>query len=171
MKGPSHLPMIIMVMGLPGSGKTYFARHLSERLGTPYVGSDQTRKEKHAMGKYSLKDRRNVYEEMLSRMEQHLTSGEPVILDATFYKEDLRLPFAILAKNKGIPLYKLWIEAPIEVIKERVSSRRDDSDADFAVYQKLSADFEPPSMPYLKMMSGQDNLDSMLVEAKQYLQL
>lgn len=163
--------MIIMVMGLPGSGKTYFARHLSERLGILYLGSDQTRKEITAMGKYSVRDKQNVYDEMRSRAEQHLQLGEPVILDATFYKEGLRLPFEILAKNKGIPLVKLWVEAPVEVIKERVSSQREDSDADFAVYEKLAADFEPPSAPYLKLISTQDNLYSMLTEAVQYLQM
>jgi len=163
--------IIIMVMGLPGSGKTYFARHLSRRLGTPYLGSDQTRNEMNAMGKYSMQDRRNVYEEMLARVEQYLASGEPVILDATFYKEDLRLPFEILAKNKGIPLVKLWVEAPVEVIKERISSKREDSDADFSVYEKLAAAFESPSTPYLKLISTQDNLDTMLAEATQYIQM
>lgn len=166
----SHIPLIILVMGLPGSGKTYFARHLSERLGTRYLGSDQTRKEMNVMGKYSLQDRRGVYEEMLARVEEHLASGEPVILDATFYKEDLRLPFEILAKNEGIPLVKLWVEAPFDVIKKRVSAKREDSDADFSVYEKLAAGFEPPSTPYLKLISAQDNLDTMLAEAMQYLQ-
>lgn len=167
----SHLPMIVMVMGLPGSGKTYFARHLSERLGAPYLGSDQTRNEMNAMGKYSMQDKRKVYEEMLARVEQHLASGDPVILDATFYKDDLRLPFEILARSKGIPLVKMWVEAPVEVIKERVSSKREDSDADFSVYQKLAAAFEPPSTPYLKLVSAQDNLNSMLAEAMRYLQM
>ena len=158
-------------MGLPGSGKTYFARHLSERLGILYLGSDQTRKEIAAMGKYSVRDKQNVYDEMRSRAEHHLASGESVILDATFYKEDLRLPFEMLAENKGIPLFKLWVEAPVEIIKERVSSKREDSEADFSVYEKLAADFEPPSMPYLKLISTQDNLYSMLTEAEQYLKL
>lgn len=165
-----HVPVIIMVMGLPGSGKTYFAKHLSERLGTLYLGSDQTRKEMDAMGKYSERDKLNVYEAMRSQTQHHVQMGKSVVLDATFYKAELRLPFEILAKRSGVPIVRFWIEAPVAVIRERVTAKREDSEADFEVYKKLATAFEPPSMPYLKLTSTQDNLYDMLKEAEQYLE-
>lgn len=37
---PTHKPNLIVMCGLPGSGKTTFARDLAERLGFQYIGVD-----------------------------------------------------------------------------------------------------------------------------------
>lgn len=161
--------MLVMVMGLPGSGKTFFAKRLAERLGFSYIGSDQVRKEMHAMGKYSNQEKQKVYKKMLVLAKTLLQEGKSVIVDTTFYQEAIRLQFEQLAQHLFVPLLKFWIVAPVEVIKERLSAPREDSEADFGVYQKLASTFEAPSMPYIKLISSQNNIDDMLVEAERYL--
>lgn len=160
-----------MVMGLPGSGKSYFAKHLSRRLGFRYIGSDQLRKEMNAMGRYLPEDKLKVYKGMESETEAHLAKGESVIVDATFFKDELRSPFFSLAKKKNVTCHQILIEAADAIIKERVSRKRKDSEADYEVYKKVAADFELPSKPFLRLTSTQDNIHRMLEETVKHLSL
>lgn len=161
--------MMIMVMGLPGSGKTYFSRKLGEQLNAFYIGSDQVRRQISAMGKYKKEDKNKVYEMMQSRAKASLAEGKTVLLDATFYKNDLRLNFISLAEKLEIPFFLIWVEASEALTKKRISKKREDSEADFEVYKKIAAAFEAPSTPYLKLQSTQTNIDEMLGKAALYL--
>ena len=44
--------MLIAVMGLPGSGKSYFAHKLAGKLKAIYIGSDQVREKLDLLGEY-----------------------------------------------------------------------------------------------------------------------
>ena len=156
-------------MGLPGSGKSYFAKHLSSRLKCVHISSDDTRQKMAAMGKYSMKDKMAVYGQMASAAKTVLEQEGKVILDATFFKKTIRDPFVSLAMENNLPYVLIWIEAPMEVTKERLSKKREDSEADFEVYRKLAKEFEKPEPPYLKLVSRQDNIQQMVRKAENYL--
>jgi len=156
-------------MGLPGSGKSYFAKHLSGSLNCDHISSDGTRKKMEAMGKYRWEDKMAVYRNMLQAAKTVLDQGRDLVLDATFFKEGIRNDFIDLAKERSIPYAIFWIEAPLEIIKERLSKKREDSEADFFVYAKLEKDFETPRPPFLKLSSTQNNIEEMLDKAQDYL--
>lgn len=161
--------MIIFVMGLPGSGKTFFARKLSKRLNLEYIGSDEVRKKMEAMGKYRMEDKQEVYGQMGHLMGKAIENEKDVIMDATFFKKNIRNQFISQANDNKVPYCVFWIEAPEEIIKERLSGKRVDSEADYEVYQKLSGQFEPPSPPYLKLESLRDNIQEMVLNAEKYI--
>lgn len=139
------------VGGLSGSGKSFLAKLLSERFGYRWIRSDVIRKElagipleksaKALFGKgiYTEEMTRRVYGEMIRRAKEHLKRGEKVVLDATFLKRWQRE----LLKELGEVLF-LWLEAPEEVVKERLKRRRDVSDADFSVYLEQKRRVEEP---------------------------
>src|SRR5690554_517320 len=163
--------MLIMVMGLPGSGKSYFAKRLCKRINAHYIGSDQLRRESETIRRYEWEDKLSIYVSMRGRVETALKEGNAVVLDATFFKNELRAPFISLAENLKIPFFQINIIASEEVIKERISVPREDSDADYEVYKKLAKEFETPTLPYLELTSTQHNIEDMLNEALQYLPL
>src|SRR5690554_6007565 len=134
--------MMIIVMGLPGSGKSYFASRLSDKVGATYIGSDALRKEMKAMGKYSAADKNRVYDRMVALAKNGLNEGKTIVLDATFFKKYLLDRFVSLAREHYAPYRIFWIVAAEEVIKERVSKKRGDSEADYEVYLKLAEEFE-----------------------------
>jgi predicted kinase len=156
-------------MGLPGSGKSYFAKHLSRHLNIHYIGSDQTRKEMEAMGEYHAEAKEKVYQQMKIGAERALKQGKDVVLDATFYLEKVRHPFRSLAQDYAVPFAIIWIEAEERTTRERLSKPREDSEADYAVYLKLKTAFEPPLMPYLKIKSDAKPVSEMVKEAEEYL--
>ncbi len=161
--------MLILITGLPGTGKSYFARQLSDRLRGEYISSDQTRKKMDAMGKYLEEDKEKVYGHMEELAQSLIMEEKTVILDATFYKQKLRNRFITLALDHNIPFYVVWITAEEEIIRERLASRRTDSEADYQVYVEVSKEYEPPTPPYLKLISARDNLQYMLKEAEDYI--
>ena len=161
--------MIIVVFGLPGTGKSYFAQLLSERLGAVYINSDKLRIVLTARGMYNLEDKLKIYEAMAEEAKGTLTQGKDVVIDATFYKRAMISLFIRLAKDHAIPIVFIKIEADEKLIKERLKKPRGDSEADFGVYTKIKEEFEEPVVPYLRLRSEANNIDSMLESAISYM--
>lgn len=163
-------PVLILVCGLPGSGKSFFAKHLSERILGHYLNSDVLRKELFPGNRtYSQQEKQTVYDTLLIRTQTSLPGKKSVILDATFYKESLRVPFYLFAQKNRIPLYIFYITADELLIRERTSVTRIDSEADFSVYVKLKELFEPITLPYKTLVSEKDNIEMLIENALTYL--
>jgi predicted kinase len=161
--------MITLVAGLPGSGKSYFAKRLSEHLGAYYLSSDGIRKGGTG-AKYSSEDKLGVYEQMTRIAADVLTKGQDMIVDATFYLKSVRRPFYELAYEHHIPCLLIYIYAEEDLIKTRVSRSRVDSDADYEVYLKVKEQFEPISRSHLVLKSTDSNISEMMDKALQYIE-
>ena len=85
--------MVIIVFGLPGSGKSYFASRLALKLDAMYVNSDELRLKLLSKRTYSDAEKILVYEHILAAMEDALQNKKTIVLDATFYKEAIRKTF------------------------------------------------------------------------------
>jgi predicted kinase len=163
------MPMIIAVLGLPGSGKSYFAEKLSDRVGAVYLNSDQTRNDLGARGKYTAEDKLFIYRVMAEKAGQVLDAGKHVVVDATFYKQDMIDQFKELAKTYASSVWFIKIEADEDLIKSRLAKPRTHSEADYNVYRKIKQQFEEPQVPYLSLRSENDNVNSMLDQALDYI--
>lgn len=161
--------VIVMVMGLPGSGKSYFAKRLAKEIDALYLGSDEIRKEIGLMGSYHLENKLSVYEEMLKRAKRINKSGRSLVLDGTFYLQQVRGPFIFLAKSLSWKLSIIHIKADEALISKRLSKPREDSEADLKVYQKIKSEFEPIREPYLLIQSKDGSLQENVEKALKYI--
>ena len=93
---------IILIIGLPGTGKTTFSKILATELKAYHLNSDMVRQEIGKKGQYDDASKAEVYEELLKRTSQYLKNQKTVILDATLYKKDLRKPYLALAKKYDV---------------------------------------------------------------------
>lgn len=163
-------PVLILVCGLPGTGKSFFGQHLSKKMDAYYLNSDILRKELFPENRtYSEEEKQFVYDTLLIKTEENLKKGKSVMVDATFYKNELRIPFYTIAQTKKIPLYIFYITADETLIQARTSVLRSDSEADYLVYLKLKELFEPITMPYTTLISTQNNINDLLATALIYL--
>jgi len=158
-----------MVLGLPGSGKSYFAKKLAKKIGAVYLGSDELRKEMGLMGRYHLDNKLSVYEEMFNRAKEINKSGRGLVLDGTFYLQHVRDPFILLAKSIACKLSIIHIIADEALISKRLSKPREDSEADLKVYQKVKSEFEPIREPHLLIQSTDGALQERLDKAVKYI--
>lgn len=162
--------MIVAVLGLPGSGKSYFASKLAKKVRARYVSSDVIRQRLIAVRKYSLDEKMIVYNEMINEMKTTIRKDENIVLDATFYKKDVRNKFIDAAWEFDQSILFIEVLANPEIIKERLSRKRPYSEAGYSVYLKLKEVFEPLERDHLVLCSTQENIDEMLSEALKYIQ-
>lgn len=160
---------IILVTGLPGSGKSYFARRLAARLGAAHINSDSVRKAMGASGRYSFEDKLVVYNVMSRMTERYLDDGKLVVADATFYHPVMREMFVKIAQERAVNIYFIEITAKELLIKERLKKPREDSEADFQVYKDIRDQLLQMTNPHLTLESTNDNIESMLDEAILYI--
>lgn len=161
--------MIVIVFGLPGSGKSYFASRLAPLVHANYINSDLIRKKMHAMRTYSDREKLSVYDAMLAEMRRSIEQNSNLVLDATFYKQEIRKKFIDEATPAGGIVF-IEVKAEEPVIKERLKQKRPDSEADFEVYKIIEAQWEPFPKPHLTLASGDNNIEEMLLKAREYLQ-
>ncbi len=162
--------MIVIVVGLPGSGKSYFASRLAELIHADYINSDRLRKSMFSDRSYSEKEKLSVYNEMLDLMRRAIREKKNLVLDATFYKNDIRKRF-IDEAEEGENIVFIEITAEEAVIKERLKRKRVDSEADFEVYQIIKQQWEPLHVHRLILPSTENNMADMLRKATDYLKL
>jgi len=160
---------MIIVSGLPGSGKSYFASRLSERLKAKYVSSDLTRNEMDARGEYAFDDKLDVYEEMAGRVGDHLRQGEAVVVDATFYRREMRNLFFALAKLLHQAVIYIEVVADEILVHARLSQPRLHSEADVAVYELVKPQYERLDVDHLVLKSTDDNIEEMLRKGEEYI--
>ena len=65
--------MLLLVSGLPGTGKTFFAEHLSRQLNAEHLNTDKIRKQEIENRSYSEEKKQLVYrsEEHTSELQSH----------------------------------------------------------------------------------------------------
>ena len=150
---------LIVIGGLPATGKSTIAAGLAESLGAVVLRSDEVRKAlsgkaagDHAIaapgrGIYTPEITAATYQELLQRARVLLGLGESVVLDATWHDPDWRRAAAALAIETAAELTELRCVAPLEVAVARATHRlaegADASDADEAVIRSMASSEAP----------------------------
>lgn len=149
---------LLVMHGLPGSGKTTLAAALLEASGALRLRSDVERKRlaglaAHADSRaagldlYGSDITERTYAELLARARPALDAGWPVILDAAYLRRAQRDAAADLAAQRGLPFAILDCTAPLDELRRRVAARQarggDASEADVGVLEHLHRVQEP----------------------------
>jgi aminoglycoside phosphotransferase family enzyme/predicted kinase len=168
---PTQRPALVLVSGLPGTGKSTVVRQLSNAANFQVIRSDVVRKELAGFsestslatasglqeGIYTAEWTDRTYAECLHRAEAELRNGGRVIVDATFLQESFRQKFSEVAVSLGVPVVWVLCEAPAEIVHQRIESRQADaSDADWSVYQHAVKSWEPPSNASRRLLRSLD---------------
>ncbi|MFH0913934.1 MAG: ATP-binding protein [Chloroflexota bacterium] len=139
-------PPLIVIAGLPGTGKSYFSRRLAERLSLVTLESDILRRVLFSQPTYTAPESARLFQTTHRLIEELLKKGIPVLLDATNLSEHFREYLYRIADRTGARLILVRMKAPPEVVKERLEARvtgkRDTSDADWSVYQRMKGEVE-----------------------------
>ena len=158
--------MIVIVFGLRGSGKSYFAQQLAQMLHAEYIGSDVVRKELFKTPSYSTEEKNLVYNEMMKRMMSEAFEKE-IVIDTTFSNSKTRQNFTEKAK-KFSSVFTIEIAKEKDLTKQRSLSPQQDN-ANFEVYKKIKPSHQTYNDEHLVLRSTQNNLTDMLDETSDYL--
>ena len=134
-------PALVIVSGLPGTGKTYFSRELSKRLPFVTLESDALRRVLNPNPNHSKPENVRLFSAIHSLCERLLREGYSVIADATNLTEKHRQHFYDISAGTGVKLIIVHIKTAPLVVKERLEKRGKEagnqSDADWQVYKMM----------------------------------
>ena len=147
---------LVMVGGLPATGKSALAGAVADRLGFTVLNTDKIRKElaglpaessahaPYGAGIYSAEWTERTYAELLRRARALLARGESVIADASFISAGHRAAAAAVATDTSTDLVQLRCTGSRELAARRMNARTDGaSDADPAIAGQMAAVMAP----------------------------
>lgn len=159
---PRPRPALVVLSGLPGSGKSYFQRRLRDRTGAVVLESDALRRLLFGCPTYTREENARLFRAIHSVADRLLRSGRSVIIDATNLTEWERQPYYKMADQHGARLLIVQLTAPDAVIRERLERRAagvggpDQSQADTQVYERMRGDWEEISHAHYTVDTASD---------------
>ena len=154
-------PLVLVVMGRVGTGKTMIARRLGSELDWPVFSSDEIRKrlagvpltERTAAERrdevYSKQMTEQTYKKLLEHGLAALEAHNGVVLDATFSSRANRKSLRDACAKADVHLQVVELDVDPGQIKRRLKARDETSakisDARLEDFEKLSAAYKPPS--------------------------
>jgi len=154
-------PMIIVVMGRIGTGKSTIAERLSSSLGWEVLSSDATRKQLAGIpltsrpdeaGRekiYSKEMTEKTYDALLEKCAEYAGQGKSCLIDATFGSQKRRSKLRNALKSRNIRFNFIELTATDETVKKRLSERKisnnNISDARIEDYDKLNSNYHSPN--------------------------
>lgn len=152
-------PLLVLMHGVSGSGKSWFATRLAARHRLLHLRSDVERKRLAGLppeartaspldgGLYTPEGHQRVRDHLLAAAESVLTGGLGVIVDATLLRVADRRPWVELARRLGVRCVVVACHASPETLRSRLLRReqvqQDPSEAGLAVLQAQQQRVEP----------------------------
>lgn len=137
---PAQRPVVVVLVGLPGSGKSTWV----EKLGVPSLSSDAIR-QLLADDPTNQNIHGRVFATLRYLLRQRLQLQRPLTyIDATSLTPHERRPYIRLAELHGAVVEAVFFDVPLEVCMER-NSRRSRVVREEAM-RKLAAKLRPPSV-------------------------
>ena len=170
---------LILIGGLPGTGKSTLAAALADATGWSLLRSDEVRKDVAGIphttaaiaapgeGLYGQEMTDATYDAVLERARTALSLGETVIVDASWSAARHREAAAEVAEASASDLVELCCVAPASVAEQRIRSRLaaggDPSDATPAVATAMAGRFD--RWPSSSILDTGEALDASLAQA------
>jgi aminoglycoside phosphotransferase family enzyme/predicted kinase len=145
-------PVLVLVSGLSGSGKSTVAAAIGRITGGTIFASDRVRKELAGLtatdpaaadwqqGIYSGDWTARTYDRLLESATAELARGHAAIVDATFLDNERRERFVAAARAAEMPAAIVWTELDDATartrIERRARKRQDPSDAGIAIRER-----------------------------------
>ena len=155
-------PYLVLMCGLPGAGKTHFARRLAVEIPLQLIESDEARKTLTGVPAYNAEENLRVFAACRRLIDELLGNGVAVLLDATNVTERDRAYSYAAAKRTGAELLVTKVTAPEKEVhrrlrrRERGISNDGASDAGWNVYLRMKAREEPVARAHFVVDTSKD---------------
>lgn len=139
---------LYVLSGLPGAGKTTWARDNANRLQATVVCSDDVRCDFEADGR-DPSDGDAVFAEVARRARRLLEADRSVIVDATHFQRKYRTYLRQLGIGVEVHRVAIWFDVPLETCLQRNAGRSGLAFGDRRMtddfVRELADAFEPPA--------------------------
>lgn len=163
--GPRVAPPLIVISGLPGTGKSYFCHKLAEQTSFVVLATDNLRRVLFSSPRHDEAENKRLFAACHALIEDLLRRGIPLIFDATNLRERHREYLYRAAERAEASLILVWLEAPAEVVRQRLLARQEagapeyGSEAGWDVYRRMKPRGQRISRNHFVVDTSQDITD------------
>ncbi len=153
-------PAVILVIGLPGSGKTSVASKFADFYGYPLLTSEEilaqllSRDQLDEDRDFSPDELALTYRLMTYIADLLLEGGSGVVIDGVFRSVDQRESVFEISKKHGARVLAFEVTCEEPVLLERIQRRKQQgtvSPGGVDAYHKLAAEFEPTDNRFFRI--------------------
>lgn len=162
-------PLLILLYGFPGAGKTYFARQLCENLQAAHVHGDRIRSELFEQPRYD-REENEVIDHLMDYMTgEFLNADMSVVHDTNAMRLAQRRQLRDLARKAGAQTVLVWFQVDMESAYARATKRdrrrADDKYSpplDRATFERIAAGMQNPQNEDYIVISGKHTFATQL---------
>jgi len=119
----TNKPIVVLLYGFPGAGKTHFASNLTDSLDCAHVHGDRIRHELFEEPRYDQEEEGIIKHLMDYMMEEFLNAGISVIYDAPMSRKSERHTVRELARKKHAKTLLVWFQIDPDTAYARLRKR------------------------------------------------
>lgn len=154
-------PILMMLLGYPGAGKTFFGRQYSEEKKLPLVSADRLRFELFEDPQYNREEESVVANIMDMMIEEYLKAGLSVVIDGMNSTRTRRYAMRELARKYHANPLAVWVQTDMHTAFHRASNRdRRQTDDKYSrsidedTFEQLKKAVKPPQNEDYVVISG-----------------
>ncbi|HET6622427.1 MAG TPA: ATP-binding protein [Candidatus Saccharimonadales bacterium] len=103
-------PLMIVMTGLPGSGKSFFADQFAETFKAPLISADKLRQIVAPSASFSREENQVIHQLTVNQLGQVLKTQKTVIFDGLANGRSERAELSRMAKAAGYRLLIIWVQ-------------------------------------------------------------
>lgn len=145
-------PLVIMVVGLPGSGKSFFARQFADMFGAPLVSADYVRHTLFPESKYTSEEDAYVQTLTQNQLTELFKTSKTMLVDGGANTRAARTKIEQQAKIHGYGTLVVWVQTdePTAIsrsLKRSAKRQADELNSPLSAdaYKRLKKQFGAPS--------------------------
>ncbi len=123
-------PLVLLIVGVPGAGKSHFARQFAEIFHTPLVSYDKVQNLLFSEPKFSKEEELVIANIMNNQIQELFKTQKTFIIDGAVNSRVARMEIERAAKNHDYGTLTVWIQTDHESAQHRVLSRNKRRDGD-----------------------------------------
>jgi predicted kinase len=154
-------PLVLVLVGLPGAGKTFFARQFAEMFSAPLVSHNRLQYELFATPQYTPQEQDIITRLADNLITELLKTKRSFIVDGGSASRQERLALEQRAKKAGYDMLIIWVQTDPGTAKLR-AQRRNPSRVDDQFTAQMTSDqfallaerYVPPAQEKHVVISG-----------------
>lgn len=123
-------PLVVLMVGVPGAGKSHFAQQFSKLFQTPLVSYDKIHHLLFAEPQFTKDEELLVASLMNNQIQEIFKTGKTFIIDGAVNSRAARMEVERIARKNDYGTLTVWVQTDSDSAKYRVTNRNQKREGD-----------------------------------------